>query len=237
MSARWPAWLLLIAAAAVGTPGCRVVRYPAERYLPDPVPDAPPEVLAEVAARRPTGGGAGHRATLERVVENGRALVGRAEVRFDGITGRADCSGFVVAAFASAGITLGGGDGGVEALFRALERDGRIHRDPEPQPGDLVFFSNTVDRDGDGVLDDELTHVGYVDSVDEQGTTRFLHYMGGAVRLGRLNLSRPDEHADADTGAILNDYLRRRRADDPAGIPYLAAQLFAGFGRVPDVDD
>jgi hypothetical protein len=206
--------------------------------LPDPIPDVPPEIEAEVAARRPEGGDAGYRATLQRVIEAGRTLVGQTAVVIGDVTGRADCSGFVVAVFISEGVTLGdphASDTG--ELYATLVREGTIHQDPIPRRGDLVFFSNTYDRDGDGRLDDDLTHVGFVDSVDDDGTTRFLHYMGGAVRLGRLNLTRRDEHADPETGAILNDYLRRRSADDPEGIPYLASQLFVGFGRVPDRND
>ncbi len=35
--------------------------------------------------------------------------------------------------------------------------------------GDLVFFDNTYDRNGDGKFDDRITHVGIVVGFDKEG--------------------------------------------------------------------
>ncbi len=233
-------WLPILITLTLVLPavGCRVARYPAENSLPDPVPDPPTEVEAEVKALwAESAASTALKGKLERVVEAGRSLIGKAEVVLDEVKYRGDCSGFVEGCFASVGVVFEDGSGrlvsGSEAIFRALSSQGVVHHDDIPIPGDLVFFSNTYDRDHDGKVDDHYTHVGFVDSVAEDGTVRFLHYIGGASRIGRMNRVHPEVHADPETGAIWNDFLRRRHSDDGEDVHYLAAELFAGFGRVP----
>ena len=99
-----------------------------------------------------------------------------------------------------------------------------------------MFFSNTYDRNGNGALDDDFSHVGFVESVAEDGTVHFLHYVGGAVRIGRMNLLRPHDHVDSNSGTILNDFLRRRRASDADDVRYLTSELWVAFGRVATAD-
>ncbi|HMV66227.1 MAG TPA: CHAP domain-containing protein, partial [Myxococcota bacterium] len=100
-------------------------------------------------------------------------------------------------------------------------------------PGDLAFFDDTYDRDGDGRTNDPLTHVGVVLSVDAAGTIVVAH--GGTSRgrtTLRMNLLHPHDAADAH-GDTINDPLRARRSGDPAGTRYLAAELWRGFATVP----
>lgn len=233
-------WLPLLVAFLLVLPamGCRVVRYPVEGSLPDPVPEPPPDVELEVEALwAESAASSGLKDKLVRVVEAGRSLIGKAEVILDEVKYRADCSGFVEGCYASVGVTFEDKSGklvsGSEAIFRVLSGQGVVHHEELPSPGELVFFSNTYDRDHDGKVDDLYTHVGFVDSVAENGTVRFLHYIGGASRIGRMNLLHPGVHADPETGAIWNDFLRRRHPDDGEEVLYLAAELFAGFGQVP----
>jgi hypothetical protein len=88
-----------------------------------------------------------------------------------------DCSGFVSCVFKSADIggfeTLTSnveGENGVKIIYKALERSKKIYRKKMPKVADIIFFDNTYDRNGNGAIDDELTHVGIVLSVDENGT-------------------------------------------------------------------
>ncbi len=230
--------LLLLCSTLMGAlSGCRVVRYPAERFLPDPIPDPPADVIAEADARAQDAEEA--RATqslVEKAVLAGQSLVGKAKVTFDGQTFNKDCSGFVRGVLTHVGVDVvepgDEGASGTEIFYRAIERRGGIHTDDLPEPGDLVFFSNTYDRNGNGELDDEFSHVGLVESVTDVGTIHFLHYIGGAVRIGRMNLLRPDDDADSNSGTILNDFLRRRRLEDDPDVRYLASELWVGFGRL-----
>jgi peptidoglycan DL-endopeptidase CwlO len=228
---------LLLLVFVAGLPGCRVMKYPAERFLPDPIPDPPEDVLAQVAddeARRQWA--REQRDLLAGVVDLGRALVGKAEVVLDGTTWPSDCSGFVRGCFNQMGIVIASpadrGTSGTEIFYRAMARTSGLHTGELPEPGELVFFSNTYDRNANGELDDTFSHVGFVESVAEDGTVHFLHYVGGAVRIGRMNLLRPHDHVDSNSGTILNDFLRRRRAGDADDVRYLTSELWVAFGRV-----
>jgi len=217
--------------------GCRVLRYPAEKTLPDPIPEPTDDVRRQVEEEARLQQEASRESSLvEEAVALGQSLVGQAKVVLDGETWRADCSGFVRGVLATTGLDVvepqDEGSSGTERFYRAIERRGGIHDDDVPEPGDLVFFSDTYDRNGNGRLDDAFTHVGMVESVTDEGTVRFLHYIGGAVRIGRMNLLRPHVHADEQTGSILNDFLRRRRRGDSAKVKYLASELWIGFGRI-----
>jgi len=223
--------------------GCRVLRYPAESVLPDPIPDPPADVIAEAEARaRDAEDARMERSLLDEAVAAGQSLVGQARVVLGERTYNKDCSGFVRACLTHVGLDVvepgDEGDSGTEIFYRAIERRGGIHTDDLPETGDLVFFSNTFDRNANGQLDDNFTHVGLVESVSDLGTVHFIHYIGGAVRIGRMNLLRRHDDADSNSGTILNDFLRRRRLEDGPDVRYLASELWVGFGRItPDSQD
>jgi hypothetical protein len=171
---------------------------------------------------------------LKKVIKTAQRLQGQAAVEVAGRRFASDCSGFVRGCFWSLGVDLfdgGQGESGTAILYDRMKRDGRVFRRGPPAPGDLVFFDNTWDRNGNGRLDDRLTHVGIVEEVGPRGTVTFLHHVGGTTRAGRLNLQSPSLHADPATGVVLNDHLRRRTDSDPRGTKYLTGSLFAGFGR------
>jgi probable lipoprotein NlpC len=155
-------------------------------------------------------------------------------VRFHG-----DCSGFVEAVYQAEGIpfheavTLAPEDAGstVAAIYRTVAAHGALFTtELPPLPGDLAFWNDTYDRNGNGEADDPLTHVGIVEEVSPEGTVTFLHRGARGVTRGRMNLRMPDVPRDS-AGKVLNTRLRVTRRDDPAGTRYLAGQLFAAFGR------
>ncbi len=240
----------LLFVALLGLAGCKVIRYPAERVLPRPIPEPSAELIEELAGEEQQREEEQQeeqavertvRTAVDRVLEIGRAMVGQREVTIDGQSHRADCSGFVQACFTAGGLTLtesgDAGTSGTEILYNALRRTGGLHEGEIPEPGDLVFFSNTYDRNHNGRLDDDFTHVGFVESVGGDGTVHFLHFVSGAVRIGRMNLLHPNDRVDEGSGTIWNDPLRRRRKDDSAKVRYLTSQLWIGFGRIGGDDD
>jgi hypothetical protein len=135
-----------------------------------------------------------------------------------------DCTGLVRYAYGLEGLELmpndgTGGTNGVTAIWSGARAKNALLRDLKPTPGDLVFFRETYDRDHDGRLDDGLTHVGVVESVEPDGTVVFVHRSGQGVTRGRVNPSRPrDQNA--------NDWLRMRSRHAP---PALTGELFAGY--------
>lgn len=205
--------------------GCaaRSPRYPgplrpmAHHQTPPPSLDAPPPPLE---APSPRG-------FSDAVVDAARYYL---EHRPQGF--RDDCSGFVGAVLTRAGMPV---DGSSRTYWDNAREAGVTHSRKRPRPGDLAFFDNTYDRNRNGRLDDDLTHVAIVLSVDDDGTIELAH--AGTSR-GRstlwMNLRHPDVHRD-DAGKMLNSYLRRRTSRDSRATRYLAGELWRGFATLePD---
>src|SRR5208337_912342 len=51
---------------------------------------------------------------------------------------------------------------GVTRIYKTLERDNLLYSNDYPLPGDIIFWDNTYDADGDARWDDPLSHVGMV---------------------------------------------------------------------------
>jgi hypothetical protein len=139
---------------------------------------------------------------------------------------RDDCSGFVMAVYAKVGRPVSGS----AAHFYELAKDaGALHHRKLPKPGDLAFFDDTYDRNHNGKLDDELSHVAVVMEVKPDGTVVMAH--GGTSR-GRTTLTMNLQHPEvrsAEDGTVYNDWLRVKRDSDPPGTGYLAGELWRAF--------
>ncbi len=143
---------------------------------------------------------------------------------------RDDCSGFVCAALDRAGTSV---SGNTASMWADAQREGRVHHRKRPDPGDLAFFDDTHDRNGNGRMDDPLTHIGVVVSVDQDGTILVAHAGTSKGRSTlRMNLRHPSVGTDED-GHVLNDPLRIRADRDPARMVVLAGQLWRGFASPP----
>ena len=160
-----------------------------------------------------------------RLARAGSGLVGRSRMRIGGKTYRYDCSGFINAAHAGAGVDLA--DRNTTSLY-ALARQQRVyHTNKRVAVGDTVFFDNTHDRNRNGRLDDERTHVALVEQVDRDGTIHMIHLGSQGVTRIRMNLRYPDTHK-LDSGKVVNSFLRARAGSDPRHTVYLAGQLWSG---------
>jgi hypothetical protein len=144
-----------------------------------------------------------------------------------------DCSGLMHLAYWKPGLSLMPeqtlpGEGGVAAIYRKAQRLGVLRG--QPQPGDLVFFQETHDRNRDGKRNDGLTHIGVVERVFADGLVTFVHRAGGGVKRSRLHLHQPQVRKDT-RGRVLNDWLRQR---DRHGRGQLAGELLVGFAAVDE---
>lgn len=158
----------------------------------------------------------------KRLVTKARKLVGLSTLRVTVPHLPDDCTGLVRAVYEDSGIELMSlvlrGDNGVTGMYRlALERSA-LHTNA-PEPGDLVFFRETYDRNRDGKQNDGLTHVGVVESVDEDGTVQFVHRIHGGVKRGKLSVEAPLDKKR-------NDYLRPAKQKVTAA---LTGELFVSF--------
>ncbi len=164
-------------------------------------------------------------------------FVGQSRVEIGSRKYNPDCSGFVRGVYASQRVDLYSGLGeldggnGVGRIYTHVMEHGRIHYGPTVHPGDLVFFHNTWDFNGDGLPNDPLTHIGVVEKVEPDGTVLFISSLSRGIERYRMNLKHPDTHKAAD-GRVLNDFLRRRHFGDSPGTYYLTGRLFAAFGTL-----
>ena len=202
----------------VGCSSTPVARVPATRFEVTATPKTP----ASTATR--TG-----------VVRTATRLLGARTIESDGHRVAYDCAGVTRAIYLEHGIDLytsGITDrqaNGVRLIYNHMRQHGRLHQGPVVQPGDLVFFDNTWDFNGDGRLNDPLTHVGVVERTEPDGTVVFISRVAEAVERYRMNLALPHVHKTAD-GRILNDYIRRKRPTDPENMGHLAGELFTFYG-------
>ena len=168
------------------------------------------------------------------IVRTATQLIGASTLEVNGRPIAYDCAGVTRAIFLKHGIDLYDSSArdpnanGVRLIDAHVRQYGTLHRGPVVYPGDLVFFDNTWDYNGDGRVNDPLTHVGIVEWQEPDGTILFISRVAGAGERYRMNLALPHVHKTAD-GKILNDYLRRKDGHDPADTGYLTGELFAQF--------
>ena len=168
------------------------------------------------------------------IVQTAAQLVGATTIDSNGRRIAHDCAGVTRAVFLRHGIDLYDAEpiaphaNGVRIIHAHIRQQGRFHQGPIAHPGDLVFFNNTWDYNGDGKVNDPLTHVGIVERQEPDGTIIFISRVARAVERYRMNLRQPHIHKAAD-GRILNDYLRRKNVRDSDRTNYLTGQLFAQF--------
>lgn len=114
-------------------------------------------------------------------------------------------------------------------MYEIARRERRLT--DTPHPGDLAFFDRTYDANGNGVVDDELTHVAIVTHIGSDNTVYMVHWGSGRTRPLRMQLARPTAHLGAGQ-EVINDFLRSPAYGD-ATTPRLASELFRGFARPP----
>lgn len=160
-------------------------------------------------------------------------FLGARRLEVDGVHYRADCTGVVQAIYAYAGIDLRApleryAGNGVTRLNSYLNDLGLLYSSPRPAPGDLIFWDNSYDRNGDGLWNDQLTHVGMVVSVDPAGTVTYVHhnYRAGIV-LAQMNLLQPDTVADGEER--INSAMRMR--DGKSYPKWLSSHLYRELGQ------
>lgn len=163
-------------------------------------------------------------------------LVGARTITSQGRQITYDCAGVARALFLQHGIDLYSDAStdpkanGVKLIYSHIRRHGMLHQGPIADPGDLVFFDNTWDFNGDGQLNDPLTHVGVVEQVEPDRTVVFISRVSGSIERYRMNLDWPHVHKTSE-GRVLNDFIRRKLPTDPEETNRLTGELFSAFGN------
>ncbi|MGH7255913.1 MAG: CHAP domain-containing protein, partial [Nitrospirales bacterium] len=173
----------------------------------------------------------------QRLAKTASGFLGAGRIVAKGKRFSYDCSGLARGVYFAQGIDLvkgvssWSGQNGVRLIYQHISRHGRLHTGPVVQPGDLVFFHNTWDANGDGRVNDRWTHVGIVERVQDDGTVVFISRVSRGIERYRINLRYPHLHRSGD-GRLLNDFMRKKRRTDPSQTQYLTGQLFAAFGTL-----
>jgi hypothetical protein len=172
------------------------------------------------------------------LAEGGRWAVGRRSLVVRGRRFPYDCTGLVLAIYWYAGIDLARDferyeGNGVTRLYRSLENQKLLYTSTGPVVGDVIFWDNTYDRNGDGQWNDALTHVGMVLRCSPDGDIQYVHlnYSRGIV-VESMNLLQPDVHRKLVRGSmrILNSPIRLREPGRPHPPLWLAGQLYRMLG-------
>ncbi|MDA3811420.1 MAG: CHAP domain-containing protein [Spirochaetaceae bacterium] len=137
--------------------------------------------------------------TQEKIVEGANWALGRKTLNVNGRTFNVDCSGTVMAIYYYAGIDLGKDfskytGGGTSRIYQYLDDKELLYDTKLPVPGDIIFWDNTFDANGDGKRNDYLTHMGIVVEVSEWGTVTYIHenYRKGII-FESMNLLSPED--------------------------------------------
>jgi len=173
--------------------------------------------------------------TQKLLVEEANRLIGVEELFVKNRSFNMDCSGTVMAIYWYAGIDLAEAfpsysGGGTERIYKYLRDKDLLYRTELPKPGDIIFWDNTYDKNGNGKLDDYHTHMGMVVSVDDAGNIEYIHanYSKGII-LAKMNLYKPDVYTEIIDGEkiILNDPMRMKGSVKSP--KWLSSQLYNNF--------
>jgi len=171
------------------------------------------------------------------LVEGAYFVKGKRSLRVNGRTFNSDCTGTVLAIYWYAGIDLARplenySGNGVSRLFSYLQDSQLVLETKDPAAGDIIFWDNTYDRNGDTLANDFLTHTGMIVKVEKDGTIHYVHhnYRKGVV-FARMNLYKPEVYKEEVDGRpiIVNSPMRMKGS--PEYDKWLASELTRSFGR------
>jgi hypothetical protein len=168
------------------------------------------------------------------IVDSGIGLTESGRLTIKGKDFAPDCTGTVLAAYWGAGINpvkffhLYQGNG-VKRLADMGDDYDLTYVDQMPNPGDIIIWDDTYDKNEDGKWGDPYTHAGIVIDVAENGQISYMHYnyVKGVV-IEKMNLKYPDTYQAAD-GTLLNSPMRMRAHRYIKPDAWLASHLVRGF--------
>lgn len=180
-------------------------------------------------------------AAQKRIVAEALKLVGRPDLVLPDKTFPWDCSGTVLAALYNAGLDVtreyGSYSGnGVRRLENIASHHELEYDLPLPELGDIIFWDNTYDKNGDLKWNDQLTHTGIVVGVNPDGTISYVHhdYRRGIV-IAHMNLFYPESRSGIrpdGTKVEINSPMRMDSDRYLNPTQWLSSHLFRSFGRL-----
>jgi len=176
----------------------------------------------------------------EKLEESALSLLGAQSLKFKDASFTYDCSGVVMASLWKAGLDLRheyaqGSGNGVRRIYSYIVEQKLDYTVPLPEIGDLIFWDNTYDRNNNKKWDDDLSHIGIVVAVDDDGTISYVHhdYTKG-ITVAKMNLLYPDlrDRAMPDgSRKLINSPLRMQSQRYLNPDLWLSSHLFRSFAR------
>jgi len=173
----------------------------------------------------------------QRLLEGARFVEGKSSLSVRGKSFTYDCSGTILAIYYYAGINLAAQfnrytGGGVTRIYKIMSANNLLYTSYYPQPGDIIFWDNTYDENGDGLWDDPLTHAGMVVGVSSNGEISYIHqnYAQGIV-VEKMNLLYPNIYTRIIDGLTVTVNSPMRMKGSPPGPGWLSGQLFRALGK------
>jgi hypothetical protein len=108
-------------------------------------------------------------------------------------------------------------------IYKNFEKRGLIYSSLQPNVADLIFFDNTYDSNRNGILDDELTHIGVVTDTNK-GKINFVHNIRGKNIDGFIDLS--DRYNRTNNSYIRACNYKEKKED------CLTSTNFRAYGRL-----
>jgi hypothetical protein len=177
-------------------------------------------------------------ALRQKLAEGARSILGRKQLVVRGRHFNMDCTGVVLAIYWYAGIDLARDfnrftGNGVSRIYRTLERRDLLYSTSSPLVGDIIFWDNTYDENGDWRQNDPLSHVGMVVTVDGERTITYVHYhIRNGISYDYMNLRNPGVQNEIENGRVrvINSPLRLAVPGRPHPPEWLSGQLYRNLG-------
>jgi hypothetical protein len=156
---------------------------------------------------------------------------------------RCDCTGVVLASYYKAGIDLLPAfskerGNGVARLHGMAARYDLMVPPSYPQPGDVIIWDDTYDRNGDGAWGDPFTHTGIVVHVYPDGQIEYVHhnYRRGVV-VAYMNLHELDTYQvqKGNQTLTVNSAMRMKSHRYIRPEMWLSSHLFRNYARLTEL--
>lgn len=121
-----------------------------------------------------------------------------------------------------------------KAIFNIMKDENKLVPDNLPKIGDIVFFSDTLQTTKRKADSFNITHIGIVTEVDEDGTVHFIHNIQGKNRVDQLNTNFSDHQILS--GKNVNSFLKRCPKNKSKS-ECLSSFFFSAYGSaIPNKD-
>lgn len=116
-----------------------------------------------------------------------------------------------------------------KAIYNVMKSNVRIIKKDTPQIADLVFFSDTLEKTKRKAGSTNITHIGIITQVDDDGTVHFIHHSRGRNIMGAVNERYP--HLAKYKNKNVNSYLKKCEPKKPKK-ECLSAFFLTAYGEI-----